>query len=293
MASKKKITTRRTKGKARSQSKKVLRVSASGSPKKRPQAGASARKKTLAIKSTRPEQVTSLVVKQRSVYQGNQWWNWSVWIDAPEKHLDQIQYVEYTLHPTFAERVRRVTDRSTRFCLDSAGWGEFMIGVKIQGRDGRSFKRQHWLTLDYPQETSKPSRPEPNKRKERPTVYISGSVSDINFTTVLAKSLEVQGFEVLKKEDVSSELPWDRGMTVLIEQADLVVVLISGSLTTWGIREIDAALSRKIPIVPVVIGPVTLPENLQAFRAISLKDVSDPVKIAPHVSMQIKEAIHR
>jgi hypothetical protein len=32
---------------------------------------------------------------------------------------------------------------------------------------------------------------------------------------------------------------------------------------------------------------------LQAFRAISLKDVSDPVKIAPHVSMQIKEAIHR
>src|SRR4029077_6503485 len=216
MASKKKITTRRTKGKARSQSKKVLRVSARGSPKKRPQAGASARKKTLAIKSTRPEQVTSLVVKQRSVYQGNQWWNWSVWIDAPEKHLDQIQYVEYTLHPTFAERVRRVTDRSTRFCLDSAGWGEFVIGVKIQGRDGRSFKRQHWLTLDYPQETSKPSRPEPNKRKERPTVYISGSVSDINFTTVLAKSLEVQGFEVLKKEDVSSELPWDRGMTVLI-----------------------------------------------------------------------------
>jgi YEATS family/TIR domain len=295
MASKKKSTTGKMKKAKKSEgTQKIPRASTKALSTKTKRVAASPKKIASAGPSSHAEgAVGTVVVKQRSDYQGNDWWNWSVWIDAPEKQLDQIQYVEYTLHPTFAERVRRVTDRGTKFRLDSAGWGEFMIGLEIQEKDRHSFKRQHWLTLDYPEQTAKPSRLEPKEKKERPTVYISGSISDLNFSTVLAKSLEVQGFEVLKKEDVSSDLPWDRVMTLLMEQADLVVMLISGGLTSWGMREMDVALSRKLPIVSVLVGPATLPEPLRAFKTIPLKDVSDAVKIAPQVSAQIKEAIHR
>ena len=65
----------------------------------------------------------SLRITQDEKYAGDDWWEWSVWIDADEAELDAIEFVQYTLHHTFAKPVRRVSERSTRFRLNSSGWG--------------------------------------------------------------------------------------------------------------------------------------------------------------------------
>src|SRR5262245_16892214 len=128
MARKKKFTTRKTnKAKTSSRSQKRPRASSKALSTKTGRVAAAPKKTASAAQSSQAKGAAStVVVKQRSDYQGKDWWNWSVWIDAPQEQLDQIQYVEYTLHPTFAERVRRVTDGGAKFRLDSAGWGEFM-----------------------------------------------------------------------------------------------------------------------------------------------------------------------
>jgi hypothetical protein len=238
----------------------------------------------------------SLEVKQKSDYQGNDWWEWSVWIEAPPKSLSQIESVEYTLHPTFPERVRRHTNRRQNFRLDSAGWGEFMIGIEIINSSGDRLRKQHWLTLEYPNPTRSISVSSltslSKEAADRPTIFVSAGVTDLRLGNALGDALEHQGFAVLKKENAPPGVPWDLAISSLTKKADLMVVLISGGLTSWGMREIEAAQKDKLPILPVVIGPLSLlPEQLQGFEAIPIKEFSDPIKIAPSVAQQIRQSI--
>jgi hypothetical protein len=238
-----------------------------------------------------------LEVRQRCDYRGQDWWEWAVWIEAADKVLDEIEYVEYSLHPTFPDPVQRVTNRKEKFLFKSAGWGEFMIGVHICTRKGEHLKRQHWLTLDYPATPSKnsiaPGGSRLSKQKsERPTLFLSGGVTELRLANALAEALEHEGFEVVRMEDAPPGVPWDQAIRLLTKQADLMVMLISGGLTSWGMREIAAARDHKLPILPVVVGSSSqLPHELQGFQAIPLKDASDPTAIAPHLAQQIKQAI--
>src|SRR5207302_745068 len=119
-------------------------------------------------------------VKQSCEYKGQDWWEWSVWIEASDKVLDEIDYVEYKLHATFPDPVRRATNRDEKFLIESAGWGEFMIGVEISTKKGERLKRQHWLTLDYPATPSKnliSSGAKLSKQeRERPTLFLSAGI---------------------------------------------------------------------------------------------------------------------
>lgn len=92
----------------------------------------------------------SLNVAQNATYKGEDWWKWSVWIEGSTSELDSIEYVQYTLHHTFARPVRTVSDRSTQFRLDSSGWGKFRLYAKVVGKDGVSIALQHDLQLYYP-----------------------------------------------------------------------------------------------------------------------------------------------
>lgn len=87
---------------------------------------------------------------QSEKYHGDEWWSWSVWIDAPLATLRAIASVEYTLHPTFNNPVRIVKTRSTKFKLSSAGWGVFPIHIRVTMRDGREQQLRHQLKLHYP-----------------------------------------------------------------------------------------------------------------------------------------------
>jgi transcription initiation factor IIF auxiliary subunit len=93
-----------------------------------------------------------LGIAQTETYRGDDWWSWAVWIDGPDAELNRIAFVEYTLHPTFAEPVRTVSARRTKFRLSSGGWGTFTVYACIYRKDGSTLRRQHELALSYPDE---------------------------------------------------------------------------------------------------------------------------------------------
>lgn len=88
-------------------------------------------------------------VVQSSKYEGDDWWSWSVWVDATEKDLDKIENVIYNLHFTFNDPVRIIKTRKNKFRLDSSGWGTFVIYVRINFKDETVIDLEHNLELFY------------------------------------------------------------------------------------------------------------------------------------------------
>jgi transcription initiation factor IIF auxiliary subunit len=91
----------------------------------------------------------SYQIEQDFEYKGDDWWEWSVWVEASDTQLDQIEYVEYVLDPTFAKPVREIRDRATKFRLETSGWGVFTIYANAFLKDGEIVKLQHELILKY------------------------------------------------------------------------------------------------------------------------------------------------
>ncbi len=91
-------------------------------------------------------------IAQDEKYHGDDWWSWSVWIDGTADELRGIEHVTYTLHSSFANPVRRVTDRKSKFRLDESGWGGFPIYATVMMTNGKSRSLQRELELYYPPE---------------------------------------------------------------------------------------------------------------------------------------------
>jgi hypothetical protein len=90
-------------------------------------------------------------IKQSDSYQGNDWWEWAIWIDCTPDELGKIEFVTYTLHPSFHPPVRRVTDKSAFFRLEESGWGTFPIVADVRFTNGSSRTLQDTLKLHYPE----------------------------------------------------------------------------------------------------------------------------------------------
>jgi transcription initiation factor IIF auxiliary subunit len=93
-------------------------------------------------------------VVQSSKYEGEDWWQWSVWIEAKANELDKIDNVIYNLHFTFNDPVRIIKTRKNKFKLDSSGWGTFIIYVRINFKDETVLDIEHELVLHYPDGTA-------------------------------------------------------------------------------------------------------------------------------------------
>ena len=229
----------------------------------------------------------SIRISQESSYKGNDRWNWSVWLEGPDQELDRIEYVDYMLHPTFRDPLRHITDRQSKFRLNSAGWGEFMIYLNIKHTDGRVAKRKHWLQLDYPARSSKGghllgSEPKPGSkevaepeslRSEPQVVYLSSGAADRHFASVLARALKTQGIEILRfEDDIAPGLPWDISLNSTLDRAKSAIFVISDRPNAWMTREIEAVQKRNIPITPVIVGSnVEIPPLLGGRQGIHLK----------------------
>jgi transcription initiation factor IIF auxiliary subunit len=92
----------------------------------------------------------ALTIKQSERYEGDEWWSWSVWIDGTEKDLDEVDYVEYTLHPTFRSPVRTIKTRDNGFKLSTSGWGGFLIYARVCNKNDSVVQLKHQLALYYP-----------------------------------------------------------------------------------------------------------------------------------------------
>ena len=79
------------------------------------------------------------------------YWEWTIFINAPEDVLEKIEYVEYTLHPTFLNPVRIVNQRSSgdyAFPLTTSGWGTFTVKIKVFYKDGTYQRLAHTLVFN-------------------------------------------------------------------------------------------------------------------------------------------------
>lgn len=90
------------------------------------------------------------MLRQHSEYEDNDWWNWEVFVEAADEDLDRIAYVEYTLHPTFANPVRKVIDRQTKFLLKEEGWASFTLYAKLFLKNEATVLLEQTLKLTYP-----------------------------------------------------------------------------------------------------------------------------------------------
>jgi transcription initiation factor IIF auxiliary subunit len=95
----------------------------------------------------------SISVEKRS---GEDWSEWCVFVDEKAETLDKINFVEYTLHRTFPNPIRVIKDREDRFALFTAGWGEFMINVRVVFGDGSSEYTTHHIRLEKDNWPKKP-----------------------------------------------------------------------------------------------------------------------------------------
>jgi transcription initiation factor IIF auxiliary subunit len=89
-------------------------------------------------------------IQQHQEYTGDDYWNWSVWIEASDANLNKIESVIYNLHYSFKEPVKIIKTRKNKFRLDTAGWGTFTIYARINFKDETVLELQHELELLYP-----------------------------------------------------------------------------------------------------------------------------------------------
>lgn len=88
---------------------------------------------------------TSQVVGQYE--DGRDMVEWAVSIDAPASVIDQIAYVQYTLHPSFSSPPQVVRARENRFRLKRRGWGIFRIPIEVHFADGSVGRTAYRLTF--------------------------------------------------------------------------------------------------------------------------------------------------
>jgi transcription initiation factor IIF auxiliary subunit len=91
----------------------------------------------------------SLKIAQLQKYKGEDWWEWAVWIDGTDSELDSVTEVTYRLHPTFPNPIRTVSDRKSKFKLETSGWGTFTIRAKVCFKSGDPVHLEHELQLLY------------------------------------------------------------------------------------------------------------------------------------------------
>jgi pYEATS domain-containing protein involved in immunity/TIR domain-containing protein len=238
-------------------------------------------------------------LEQKATYAADNWWEWSVWIEGDKEELKQIEYVEYILHPSFPEPVQRIEDRSSKFRLDSSGWGEFTIRATVVTKQGDKKTLRHRLELRYPKEEGNAAEDQAVNTAvatEPSVFFLSCNIADSLFANALSKALLAKGARVLMVADEPSGLPWDASINRLLDQADFAVFIISGPLGSWMTREMEASTERKIPIIPIIIVSSRVNTSelpTKARKPIPIKPVS-PEKFddeAQHVAQRIYKEI--
>lgn len=106
---------------------------------------ASIRSKPIDVESNYPISADNVAKKSKIK---SDYWDWTIFVKAQEDVLEQIEYVEYKLHPTFPNPVRIVNQRGSgpyAFPLTTTGWGTFTVKVKIYYMDGTYQRLAHSL----------------------------------------------------------------------------------------------------------------------------------------------------
>ena len=97
-----------------------------------------------------------ITLKNSSRYTGRegsgQRWQWTAFVQGTQPQtLNDIEYVEYHLHPSYKNPVRRVFDPGGGFRLQMEGWGSFKLRARVVFKDQTHKKNvtlKHQLQLE-------------------------------------------------------------------------------------------------------------------------------------------------
>ena len=106
------------------------------------------------VRIDRPKKNINLRAINTSKYVGGKNpWIWEIYLVAPKTIIDNINCVEYTLHPTFKKRVWMVC-RDWRFTqkypfklVPIKGWGTFNVSIKVFFKDKKICELNHYLVF--------------------------------------------------------------------------------------------------------------------------------------------------
>ena len=197
-----------------------------------------------------------ITINQSSTREGENYWSWSVWIDAPDAIIKKIDMVEYILHPTFPNRVRRIFTKENNFKLASKGWGEFMIYIKIYVTNTeKPIRKNHYLTLFSEEETPpvKPMKKMFNATSEEvqknKTVFISSAMSDYIKVEDLTKKLNKNEIEVKTQETIKITSNFTEDLNDAIKNSDVFILYGLDKLTRSQKSELDIAIKANKEII--------------------------------------------
>ena len=190
-------------------------------------------------------------IAQDFEYAGNEYWRWWAWIEAGDASLDKVREVTWILHPTFKQSRVRVTDRSSKFQLKTAGWGTFLLRAEVVLQDGAKQLLKHNLRLEY----AKTSANEASVRMRAPaksvrplTVFLSYSTQDSRTAARWRVGLNKAGFEVMDQTRLGAGERWGEALKRMISQADAVVGLVGDDeISPWVSAELEAAVAADKP----------------------------------------------
>ena len=96
-----------------------------------------------------PGKYGKITTRNSATYAAKDRWDWTVFMEADDETLNQIECVEYTLHPTFPDPVQKVCNKGSvsgkGFFLNANGWGTFTVKMKVIFKDGEVKNLKHAL----------------------------------------------------------------------------------------------------------------------------------------------------
>jgi TIR domain/YEATS family len=182
-------------------------------------------------------------------------WEWAVWLEGAVVELDEVIEVVYTLHPSFSQPIRVVSDRASKFRLASRGWGEFQLRARANIRAGGSVQLTHWLRLESDRTT-----PQQGMTVDIPSqanVFVSARVADEPFAEDLRQALQGQGFRTLGSSGVSVGSSWTDSLDKAVRDSNGLVMLVTGRITPWMEEEARLFTKQGKPVVPVLVNGAT------------------------------------
>jgi hypothetical protein len=192
-------------------------------------------------------------------------WFWSAWIEGPDDALDRIKAVRYTLHPTFPDPVRIVNNRSSKFAVDSSGFGEFTIHADVRPVSGEPFHLDHWLEL------GKSADATTDVSQRVVTLFVSFGATDVKLFKTLKKDLASKGIRVIGPEDASDAVgSWPQACGDVIASADAAAFVMSGELRGFAEVEVQQAAKHHKPIIPIMVGTARPSKCLEKIAGVHL-----------------------
>ena len=202
-------------------------------------------------------------IKQSSSREKANSWNWSIWIESTTEIMNKIAFVEYILHPSFPNRIRKRTSKKSLFKLSTKGWGEFMIYVKIYfSNEEEPLLMKHYLKLFEEDKTSK-SR----------SVFISSTLPDLDNVEKLTSELNEKNIDVKTQDTIEVTSNFIADAKTAINESDVFILYGFNNLTRNQEYELEIAIDAKKEVIIH-----TNNENILNKRILKMKD-ADQLKV--------------